>query len=220
MQRFACAGAAFLLNPLSRNRSGFFKGRLTIHFKGQTARRFPPATQAVAGLFTPVAAELRWMHLRSPFERRFTTFIDTLKNALQGTVIAVSLEEDTTASTTGLSLPAIRAHARKSYLDFLNRIGPKSVPGSDVLHNPQPQNGPVQKPLLCAEASDALSSPGKPVSATDFARMLMIAVSSVLSYIAASEIFPPILPGPARLDFRCAIGNFDTTGKPVCWQGD
>jgi len=140
-------------------------------------------------------------------------------------VIAVSPEEDTTASCTGLShqalsFPAVRAVARKSYLVFLNRIGPKSVPGSDVLHNPQPQIGPAQKLLPCAEASDALSSPGKPVSATDFARMLTFAVSSVLSYIAALEIFPPILPGPARLDFRCAIGNFDTTGKPVGWQGD
>jgi hypothetical protein len=52
-------------------------------------------------------------------------FTDTEEDALQGTVIAVSLEEDTTASCTGLSLPAIRAHARKSYLVFLNRIGPK-----------------------------------------------------------------------------------------------
>ena len=82
---------------------------------------------------------------------------------------------------------------------------------SEILHD-TPAGSPQTYSLL--------SSPGKPVSAEGFARMVVFTTNSVLWRLAAFMLYP------AMYSFQgasCSLrdrGNSDTTGKPGCWQDD
>jgi hypothetical protein len=73
------------------------------------------------------------------------------------------------------------------------------------------------------ETQCPLSSPGKPVSAAYSAQLILNAVCSVLSYFAASQLYPAcpddISICPEKLLSLRDWSNTDSTGKRAYWQG-
>jgi hypothetical protein len=73
------------------------------------------------------------------------------------------------------------------------------------------------------ETQCPLSSPGKPVSAANSALVIHTAVCSVLSYFAASQLYPARLPNASILSGEAPSSlrdwsNTDSTGKLARWQ--
>jgi len=78
MQRFACAGAAFLLNSLPRNRPEIFKSSQPMNFKGSLFKEILRQRKRLQDLFKPVAAEQRSMHPGSLFKLSIHFSLSTL----------------------------------------------------------------------------------------------------------------------------------------------